>query len=310
VLDPLVFEGLETRRLAIRRTRHLDVEPLLQRRNEPTVAQYQSWKLPYSLDDAQALIDGTTAMSGPVNNEWWMATVVLLSENVPDSETVGDVSVHLTNEARTAEVGYSIGSKYWGRGYATEALEAIVEWLFGGGRITRVSAMLHPGNVASARVLEKTGFAFEGRTQLSYWVGDDNSDDDLYGITAKDHSLRKQRRPPEHVAIVPLSADNYEGALGITGHQSQAGVVPPVWRLLIQALLADRSHSNRPIDRLPAYLIEADGTPAGFAMLDGTDGDVQHLQIDRNFDDLGLRRRAEVLLSDLSSRPSSVADSD
>jgi len=57
---------------------------------------------------------------------------------------------------------YLLDSRQWGKGYATEAARAIVEWAFSVPVIRRVWATCDTQNVASARVLEKAGLQLEG----------------------------------------------------------------------------------------------------------------------------------------------------
>ena len=63
---------------------------------------------------------------------------------------------------RTAEMGYYIGEKYWGKGYMTEAVELACDFVFSNTDIIRIFAEPFAYNTASCRVLEKAGFAFEG----------------------------------------------------------------------------------------------------------------------------------------------------
>ena len=60
-----------------------------------------------------------------------------------------------------AELGYWIGKPYWGQGYASEAVAAVWQ-LATDLQIRRLYALCHPQNRPSARVLQKTGFEFEG----------------------------------------------------------------------------------------------------------------------------------------------------
>ena len=84
----------------------------------------------------------------------------------PDDTTVfGDVVVHLSSGGRTAEIGYTLDRKAWGQGYAQEATEALVAYLFETVGVTRVEAGLHPDNTASAMVLERVGLLWEGHTR-------------------------------------------------------------------------------------------------------------------------------------------------
>jgi RimJ/RimL family protein N-acetyltransferase len=58
----------------------------------------------------------------------------------------------------TCEIGYSIMESHQGRGYATEAVRALVEWAFTDPEVTRVVAHTLPDLTASIRVLERNGF--------------------------------------------------------------------------------------------------------------------------------------------------------
>ena len=86
-------------------------------------------------------------------------------------EVFGDLALHLGWESQTAEVGYTFAREHWGKGYAVEALEALVEYLFEQLNVTRVFGSLHPDNPASAMVLERVGMLFEGHTKSSFWIG-------------------------------------------------------------------------------------------------------------------------------------------
>ena len=63
----------------------------------------------------------------------------------------------------TAEVGYWLGEPFWGRGLMTKALGAFSEFAFAEFKLRRIFAGVFEWNPASARVLEKCGYAFEGR---------------------------------------------------------------------------------------------------------------------------------------------------
>ncbi len=79
-------------------------------------------------------------------------------------ECIGGTGVYWgQGEYRYAgEVGYWLGQPYWGRGYATEALALLNEWIKRNTDLQRLYAqVLHP-NTASQRVLEKNGYQLEG----------------------------------------------------------------------------------------------------------------------------------------------------
>lgn len=63
------------------------------------------------------------------------------------------------------EIGYALGSDYWGRGYATEAVGRFLEYLFTERGFTTVYASFFTGNDASRRVMEKCGMTYHHFTE-------------------------------------------------------------------------------------------------------------------------------------------------
>ncbi len=76
---------------------------------------------------------------------------------------VGGVGVHVREGVHrfTGAVGYYVGRKYWGRGYATRAVELIAAYAFESLKLVRLEAGVFAWNPASIRVLEKAGFERE-----------------------------------------------------------------------------------------------------------------------------------------------------
>ena len=230
------FGPLETDRLIVRLPELRDVDELHARRNHPEVALLQDWDFPYPMDKARSLIESAIAVGEPVNDEWWLAIVSL-----HDGETVGDLALHLTWEGRTAEVGYSLAREHWGNGYATEALARLIDYLFDERGVTRIFGMLDPANLASARVLERTGFLFEGRTKLSYWKDDVPSDDLIYGMLLPDRDrwVSRLRHRPSEVRFVEVSLDNLEDVAALHTHESQKRFVAPMLWSFTDALFPE-----------------------------------------------------------------------
>ena len=87
-------------------------------------------------------------------------------------ELVGSVAINPHEEHRRAELGYWFALSHWGRGYATEAVRAIVDYGFRTLELNRVHAECHGDNPASRRVLEKVGMTYEGSLrQHSFRLG-------------------------------------------------------------------------------------------------------------------------------------------
>jgi RimJ/RimL family protein N-acetyltransferase len=84
---------------------------------------------------------------------------------VTDSgEIVGEIEYFpITHYLVGYELSYQLfGSQHAGKGYTTEAVNLLVDYLCGRKRINRIQLNIHPGNGASRKVAEKCGFQFEG----------------------------------------------------------------------------------------------------------------------------------------------------
>ena len=254
---------LVTERLRVRVVEASDAGPLHARRNDPDVAALQSWETPVTEATVERIVAAATGVDEPPIDAWWMLTV----ERIADAAVVGDLALRLEWDGRSAEIGYTFARDAWGHGYATEATAALVDHLFSRPELTRVHATLHPDNHRSARVLENLGFDFEGRTRLSYWVGDENTDDVLYGLTRSDHEAWKGRptNEPASVRLVEITPDNQATVYRLQTHKSQERFVSPNVYSFAHALQPEVI-DGAPV--VPWYrAVEADGELVGFVMM-------------------------------------------
>ena len=108
---------------------------------------------PYRLTDAEAWIGYVRSLDPPHA----LAIVV-------DGMAVGAVGLELMADVnrRSAEIGYWLGTAYWGLGIATDAVTLVTDWAFRALRPLRIFAQPFARNAASCRVLEKAGYALEG----------------------------------------------------------------------------------------------------------------------------------------------------
>ena len=109
---------------------------------------------PYSLADAEAYLL-SVAQSGPKHS---------LCIEV-EGQAAGAISLRFEIDVHrlTAEIGYWLAEPFWGRGVMTEAVSGLVDHAFRTFALRRIFASVYANNPASARVLEKAGFVFEGR---------------------------------------------------------------------------------------------------------------------------------------------------
>lgn len=173
---------ITTDRLLLRRFRPGDAETLAAYRSKPAVALYQSWRAPYSVERARYAIE-TMAAADPEQPGWFQYAVELAAAGTH----IGDVGVNLNDNLRQAEIGYTIAPEQQGRGYATEAVRALLDHLFRMRGLHKVSAECDARNVASARVLERLGFTREGLLRGHTWIKDEWTDDLIYGLLEADY---------------------------------------------------------------------------------------------------------------------------
>jgi [ribosomal protein S5]-alanine N-acetyltransferase len=106
-----------------------------------------------------------------------------------NGEAVGGIGYTLQYDVdrRSAEIGYWLGEEFWGRGIATEALIVVTKHAFANHDLCRVYAHVFDWNPASARVLEKAGFAFEGRMRKSVTKEGQTIDQLMYAMIREEN---------------------------------------------------------------------------------------------------------------------------
>ena len=77
-------------------------------------------------------------------------------------EFLGVIGIHPDDDKPQAEIGYWIGKPFWNRGYATEAVTAVVRHGFNEMKLERIYAAHFTRNPSSGRVLQKAGMLYEG----------------------------------------------------------------------------------------------------------------------------------------------------
>ena len=175
---PEPFLPFRTERLLVRAFAAADVPSFARYRNDPNVARYQDWPLPYAEEVAQRLVDSQLGIDGPVAGEWVQLALEL------DGELAGDVAVGLDEHASVATLGYTLRPEHQGRGLGREAVAALIDRLFQRCGVHRVQASVDPANTASIRLLEALGFAHEGLSRRAVLVRGEWADDDRWALLA------------------------------------------------------------------------------------------------------------------------------
>ena len=103
---------------------------------------------------------------------------------VVDDEAVGSIGFEHRGDIwrRSVELGYWLAQPYWGRGITTNVVKEMTEWAFDTWSINRVWAGVFAWNPASARVLEKAGYVYEGRFRQSAVKDGELVDELIYSV--------------------------------------------------------------------------------------------------------------------------------
>ena len=151
---------VETRRLALRSPQAQDVTRLAALANDFDIARMTlRMPHPFSVRDAE---DFVLQVAGQDPER---ARTFLIEHE--DHGPVGVLGLFEDGDLGP-EVGYWIGRPYWGRGYATEALEAGMVWASRKWRRRALTAGHFEDNPASGRVLEKAGFLYTGEVRQGF----------------------------------------------------------------------------------------------------------------------------------------------
>jgi RimJ/RimL family protein N-acetyltransferase len=155
------FETLTTPRLRLRRSVVEDAEAISAYRSDPNVHRMQGW----DRTDPEGVRKEIEEMADRKPGEpggWVQFTV----EDGDDGSLVGDVGLSPADgEPGVIKVGYTIDPRFQGRGYATEAVQALVGYSFETLDADVVRAYAGAENAPSIRVMEKVGMTLQERFQ-------------------------------------------------------------------------------------------------------------------------------------------------
>ncbi len=173
---------LTTERLLLRALCKEDAPALAKIANDPDIAKYlSSMPYPYSIEDAHKFI-ASRAKAYAENDTAEFAVVEKAS-----GALMGIAMMDLNPKDNHATLGYWLGKNYWGRGYATEAVQALLHFSFETLGLHRITAHRFGENEASGKVLLKAGLKLEGRRREHFKKGEIYHDVVDYGILAREY---------------------------------------------------------------------------------------------------------------------------
>ena len=184
---------LNATRVTLRNFRDSDLESFLLYRNDPEVAKYQGWSIPYSLEEGMQLINEIKNMEAPKQGHWLQLAIELKETG----GLIGDLGMLIQrDDARQAVIGFTIARNYWRKGFAVEAVSCLLEFLFGDLDLHRVAADCDVENTGSWRTLEKLGFRREAYYVENLLFKGTYASEYHYGMLQREWSWPKRGGPP------------------------------------------------------------------------------------------------------------------
>lgn len=181
--EDLFCPVIETTRLILKPLVVDDSESLLAIFSDPEVMKYWNTEPWVGIQDAYDFVDDS-------NNSMRRQESLVLGVYLKSTgELAGKCMLFsYDKESKRAEIGFGLGRPCWGKGYISEAGEALIQYGFTSLGLRRIEAEIDPDNHSSAQALEKLGFHQEGLLRQRWEINGIVSDSALYGRLASDCS--------------------------------------------------------------------------------------------------------------------------
>lgn len=167
---------VETDRLLLKKLSPEDAPELYNYRSNHDVYRYQTW-LPETVEDALRFIQNF-----PLDGEWipgqWKQMGIYLKD---DGKLIGDIGIYVF-DVTEVELGFSVSPPYQHKGYAKEAVTAVINMLCFEREIVRFRAVTDPENTSSIALLEKLGFELSEHKIHSTEIRGEMRDDLIYKL--------------------------------------------------------------------------------------------------------------------------------
>ena len=156
---------IETDRLILRRLEVSDAQAMFDNwAGDDEVTTYLTWPTHADVSVTEQLLEVWVGQY--VKNDCYRWAIVL-KENGP--QPIGSIDAcHWREDGEVPEIGYCMGRRWWHQGIMTEALGAVIDFLFGQVGVRRIVARHDVNNPHSGGVMRKCGMKFEGIEEKSH----------------------------------------------------------------------------------------------------------------------------------------------
>ena len=175
--------ALSTERLSLRLIVESDLEAIHQLQSIPEVDRYNTLGIPKDFEETKTVMAPLLEATKKEKIDYY--TFAIKQKN--DDRLVGLIALVLgATKYNNAEVWFKLNPSFWGKGFATEALNLILDLGFNTLKLHRIEAGCAVDNVASRKVLEKAGMKLEGRKRKTLPLKTGWSDNFEYALLEND----------------------------------------------------------------------------------------------------------------------------
>ncbi len=159
-------QRIETDRLILRKYVNEDAASMYKNwASDKEVTKYLTWPTHSSQEISQEVIEDWV---NQYSNESYYHWAIVLKDN--GSEPIGNIAVvDMKENISMVHIGYCIGRTWWNRGITSEALKAVMDFLFDFVDVNRIEARHDPRNPNSGKVMKKCNMKYEGTLRSSDW---------------------------------------------------------------------------------------------------------------------------------------------
>ena len=179
---------LETDRMYLRKLLYSDQEDIFEYASNPLVAEHLLWDAHQSEFDTIQFLNIVYAAYNHNKAAPWGIELKL------SKKIIGTAGfVYWEKDNKEAEVGYAISQQYWNQGLVTEAVSKIIKFGFEELRLKKITSRCKPDNTGSYKVLEKSGFIFDGIVENQMFMKGKLEDMRMYSYPAEKYFFEDKK---------------------------------------------------------------------------------------------------------------------
>ena len=180
-------EKIESERLLLRKFTTQDADAMyLNWAGDAEVTKYLTWQTHENVDVSKAILQDWVSHYSEMDYYQW---AIIVKDN--GDKPIGSIAVvHKDDKVKMAHIGYCIGKQWWNQGITSEALNAVMNFLFAKVSLNRIESRHDTHNPNSGKVMVKCGMKYEGTMREADWNNQGICDSSMYSILRSEYECK------------------------------------------------------------------------------------------------------------------------